>query len=167
MRKNLVILATILLLPLGAFAQDKFGFINSQELMALMPERATIEQQTEELAKQYEEEMLKMREEYYGKIKEFQEKQATMPESIKEARQTEIMDLEQRIQAIQQTAYADIQKKQEAWIAPVRDKIMKAIDQVGAENGFTYIFDMAAQSIIYKSSTAVDVLPLVKKKLAL
>ena len=166
MLKKTVILM-LCALPMFAPAQDKFGHVNSQEILMAMPERVTIENTLDTLQTQWENEMVKMREEYLAKIKEFQDKQATMPESIKQARQSEIVDLEQRISTFNQTASADLQQKQQELLTPVIDKIRKAIEEVGAENGFTYIFDMAAQSIIYQSPKANDVTPLVKKKLGI
>ena len=166
MLKKTVILM-LCALPMFALAQDKFGHVNSQEILMAMPERITIENTLDTLQTQWENEMVKMREEYLAKIKEFQDKQATMPESIKQARQSEIVDLEQRISTFNQTASADLQQKQQELLTPVIDKIRKAIEEVGAENGFTYIFDMAAQSIIYQSPKANDVTPLVKKKLGI
>ena len=108
-----------------------------------------------------------MREEYYAKVKEFQEKQATMPESIKSARQSEIAEIEQRISTFNQTASADLQKKQQELFTPVVDKVKKAINEVGTENGYLYIFDLSTQSIIYQSPKSNDVTPQVKKKLGL
>ena len=166
MLKKTVILM-LCALPMFALAQDKFGHVNSQEILMAMPERVTIENTLDTLQTQWENEMVKMREEYLAKIKEFQDKQATMPESFKQARQSEIVDLEQRISTFNQTASADLQQKQQELLTPVIDKIRKAIEEVGAENGFTYIFDMAAQSIIYQSPKANDVTPLVKKKLGI
>lgn len=166
MLKKTVILM-LCALPMFALAQDKFGHVNSQEILMAMPERVTIENTLDTLQTQWENEMVKMREEYLAKIKEFQDKQATMPESIKQARQSEIVDLEQRISTFNQTASADLQQKQQELLTPVIDKIRKAIEEVGAENGFTYIFDMAAPSIIYQSPKANDVTPLVKKKLGI
>ncbi len=151
--------------PLLAMAQDKFGHVNSQEILIAMPERETIEKTLDELQTQWENELMKMREEYFSKIQEFQEKQATMPESIKNVRQSEIIELEQRITTFNQTASADLQQKQQELLMPVIEKIRKAINEVGAENNFTYIFDLATQSIIYESPKANDVTPLVKKKL--
>ena len=82
-----IALFLIALLPLGAMAQNvKLGHVNSQEILSLMPERETIEKSLSDLQTQWENELLKMREEYYAKIKEFQDKQATMPETIKQAR---------------------------------------------------------------------------------
>ncbi len=165
LKKTVIIL--LCAFPMFMMAQDKFGHVNSQELLMAMPERTTIEKTLDELQTQWENEMVKMREEYLAKIKEFQDKQATMPESIKQARQSEIVELEQRITTFNQTASTDLQQKQQELLTPVIEKIRKAINEVGAENNFTYIFDMATQSIIYQSPQANDITPLVKKKLGI
>lgn len=163
-------LALVLLcaLPFSLMAQEtKLGHINSQEIMSIMPEGAVIQKKLSDLQSKWETELLKMREEYNAKIKEYQEKQATMPESIKAARQSEIQDMEQRIATLNQTATADLQKNQQDLFAPVIDKVKKAIDEVGAENKFLYIFDLSTMSIVYKSPNSIDIAPLVKKKLGL
>lgn len=155
------------LLPMGAFAQNKLGHINTQELLSVMPERDSIETALSNLAKEYETELSKMTEEYYAKIQEFQQKAETMAASIKEARQSEIMEMEQRIQTFRQQATTDIQRQQEVLMTPVVQKIKTAIDAVGLENGFTYIFDTSAQIVIYQGSGAIDVMPQVKAKLGI
>lgn len=153
--------------PMLAMAQDKFGHANSQEILMAMPELSTIEKTLDDLQNEWENTLVKMREEYFAKIKDFQDKQATMPESIKSARQSEIIELEQRITTFQQTASSDLQQKQQELLTPVIEKIKKAIGEVGAENNYTYIFDLAAQSIIYQSPKANDITDLVKKKLGI
>lgn len=153
--------------PIAAFAQDKFGHINSQEILMQMPDVATIQKTLADLQTTWENELLKMREEYYAKIKEYQEKQATMPESIKEARQSEIVEIEQRITTFNQQATNDLQNKERELFTPVIEKVRKAIQDVGVENNFTYIFDLSMQSIVYQSPKANDITPLVKKKLDL
>jgi len=163
-----IALVLLCALPFSLMAQEvKLGHVNSQEILTVMPERAVIEKTVGDLQSQWEKELVKMREEYYAKVKEFQEKQATMPESIKSARQGEISDLEQRISTFNQTASEDLRKKQQELFTPVIDKVKKAINEVGSENGYLYIFDLSTQSIIYQSPKSNDVTPLVKKKLGL
>jgi outer membrane protein len=163
-----IALVLLCALPFSLMAQEvKLGHINSQEILTLMPERATIEKTIQDLQSQWEKELVKMREEFNAKIKEYQDKQATMPESIKQARQSEISEIEQRIATFNQTASTDLQKKQQELFSPVIEKVKKAINEVGTENGYLYIFDLSTQSIIYQSPKSNDVTPLVKKKLAL
>ena len=161
-----VALFLIALLPLGAMAQNvKLGHVNSQEIISVMPELETIEKTLKELQDQWEKELLKMREEYNTKVKEFVDKQATMPETIKTARQSEIAEIEQRITTFNQTANADVVKKQQELVNPVLDKVKKAISEVATEGGFTYIFDISTQGVVFQAKTANDITPLVKKKL--
>ena len=160
-------LLLLCILPMGVFAQNKLGHINTQELLGLMPERDSIENALSTLAKEYENELAKMTEEYYAKIQEFQQKESTMAASIKEARQSEIMEMEQRIQTFRQQASTDLQRQQEVLMTPVVQKIKAAIDEVGQENGFTYIFDTSAQIILHQGQGATDVMPQVKAKLGI
>lgn len=169
MIKKIALLTCLaVLLPIGAMAQTpKLGHINSQEIIVLMPEIEAMEKQMKEAGDQWESELLKMREEYYAKIKQFQDTQATLSESIKQARQAELADMEQRIATLNQTAQNDLAKKNQDLAAPILEKVRKAINDVASENGYTYIFDMAAQSIIYTSPSSNDITALVKKKLNL
>jgi outer membrane protein len=163
-----IALVLLCALPFSLMAQDlKLGHVNSQEILSVMPERAEIEKKIGDLQTQWESELVKMREEYNSKIKEYQEKQATMPESIKQARQSEIAEIEQRITTFQQTAYTDLQKKQQEFSAPMIEKVKKAITEVSAEGNYTYVFDLGTQTIIYQSPKSNDLTPLVKKKLGL
>lgn len=157
----------LMALPLSLMAQDKLAYVNIQDIFQVMPELSDVEKSMADLNEQYKKEIDKMYEEYTGKVKEFQDNLATMAESIKTRRQSEIMDIENRINTFQQTANQELQHKQMEMINALRDKIIKAVNEVGAENNYTYIFDLSTQSIVYQSPKAVDVTPLVKKKLGL
>lgn len=56
---------------------------------------------------------------------------------------------------------------QQELFAPVFKKANEAIDKLGKENGFTYIFDLSAGTVIFHSDATVDVLPLAKKALGI
>ena len=45
------------------------------------------------------------------------------------------------------------------------DKYQKALDEVGKENKFIYIFDTTSQVILYTSEQSTDAAPLVKVKM--
>ncbi len=54
-----------------------------------------------------------------------------------------------------------------ALFKPIQDKAVKAVNDVAAENGFTYIFDTAGGALVYTSPESQDILALVKTKLGL
>jgi outer membrane protein len=65
-------------------------------------------------------------------------------------------------------AAKDLQTQQQAKVAPIIEKINKAIQAVGEKEGFTYIYDISQGNILYFNPTqCIDVLPLVKKELGL
>ncbi len=162
MKKIIVTLA--LVLPLAVNAQ-KFGHINSQELFQQMPERTQVQQKMDTLMSQYETQMANMQEEINKKFVDYKQNQATMADAIKQVREQELTEMQQRYELFVQTAQQDIQKKQQELLAPVYEKMQKAVKVVGDANNYTYIFDAAAMT--YVSPDANDVTPLVKKELGI
>ncbi len=161
-----IVLMLALALPLAVSAQ-KFGHINTQEVFALMPELTKVKAQMDTLQNTYESQIANMQEEYQKKVADYQKNAATLNDVVKPIRQQEIAEMEQRIQLFYQTAQQDIQKKQQEYLAPLQQKMVNAIQEVGKENGFTYIFDTAMGALTYQSPDATDVAPLVKAKLGI
>ena len=165
MLKKLVI-AFMCCLPLTMVAQSfKFGTVNANEVLVAMPERADAETQLMDLQKRYENEYVKLQEDFQKKYQEFQAMGDTVPETIQMRRAEELQAMQQRIESFLQVVDQDMNKKRQEYFAPVQQKLMDAINAVGAENGFTYIFDI--NTVLYKGNGNEDVTPLVKAKLGL
>lgn len=159
-----ILLAVMIAAPMCLFAQ-KFGYVNTQEVFSLMPEVKTADATLADVSKKYETEFKALQEEFQKKFTEFQNLAKDTPESIKERRQQELAELNQKIQNFEQMAGSDLQRQHQTLLAPIQEKIKSAIQAVGAENGFTFILD-AAQPL-YVGTDAVNVTPLVKTKLNL
>ena len=162
------IVAMLLLIGTTSFAQNfKFGHINSQELLSLMPERDSAQLTLENYAQQLEDQLEVMQVEYNTKVQQYLAEQENYTDLIKQTKEQELTDLQERIQGFQATAQQDIQRKEAELIQPIINKAEKAIKDVAKENGFTYVFDIARGSILYFSELSQDILPLVKTKLGL
>lgn len=163
-----LLLAVIVTTSFSAFAQKsvKIGHINSNELLAAMPERDGVQKEIEDYAAQLTTTMDAMRKEYETKVADFQSKQDVMTDIIRDNKIKEITDLEKRITEFQKTAQADLQKKEEKLLQPIIDKAKQAIDDVAKENNYTYILDSSLGVVLY-SIDSDDILPLVKKKLGI
>ena len=159
-----IIIAMMLALPMLASAQ-KFGHINTQELFSQMPEVNQIKLKMDTINSQYENQLAMMQEEIQKKMQDYQAQEATMADAVKQIRQQELQEMNQRIQLFYQTAEQDIQKKQQELLAPVHEKMVKAIKVVGDREGYTYIFDSAAMQ--YIADGANDVMSAVKKELGI
>lgn len=152
-----------------AFSQAglKLGYINSQDLLAAMPESDSAQVKLEKAAKELQTLMEGMRVELNTKYQDYLAKRDTYSELIKQTKETELQEMQQRIQQFSQTAEEDIQKQRADTYKPILDKANKAIADAAKENGFTYIFDISAGSVIYHAENSIDILPLVKQKLGL
>ena len=162
MKKILVVLA--LVLPMMAAAQ-KYGHVNTTEIFQQMPEVAKVKAQMDTIQSQYETQLTMMQEEMQKKYQDYQQNEATMPDAIKQMKQQELQEMQGRIQTFYQTAEQDIQKKQQELLAPVHEKLTKAIKAVGERDGYTYIFDSAA--MVYIADNATDASPAVRKELGI
>ena len=73
-----------------ANAQAKFGHVNSQEIIQAMPEYTKAKTEIEALTTQYEADLKSMQDELQKKAEAFDKEQATLPDNIKQRRQTEL-----------------------------------------------------------------------------
>ena len=139
--------------------------IPTQELFSQMPEVNQVKLKMDTVQSQYENQLASMNEEFQKKVQDYQSQEATMADAIKQIRQQELQEMQQRIQLFYQTAEQDIQKKQQELLAPVHEKMTKAIKAVGERENYTYIFDSAA--LVHIGADAVDATPAVKKELGI
>ena len=129
-----IILMLVLALPMLATAQ-KIGHVSSQEIMAVMPETKQMSVKLDSLQTSYENQLANMQEEFNKKLTEFQQQQATMTAGVKEFRQQELAEMEQRMQMFYQTVQKDLQAKQVEYLQPVQNKLLEAINKVAAAQG--------------------------------
>lgn len=167
MKKLIVLLALGFFMQTTGFAQElKFGHINFQQLLSQMPERKEAEKQYQKEAQSIRSELETMQVEYNNKYENFMNQRDTLSEFIQQSRMEEIQNLEQRISQYQQTAQQRLQQTQQQLMQPVVEKANKAIQEVGEENGFIYIFDTGGLRY-YSKTQSVNTMPMVKKKLGI
>lgn len=168
MKRIILSLVTVALVGLSTLSaqNQKYGHIDSNELLVLMPERKQAEKAIQAYAQELENQLEELSKEYETKIRDYQSKEATMTEAIKRMKVKEINDLDMRIKDFQNVAQEEFQNKQNELMKPILDKAKKAIQDVAEEQKFTYIFDVGSGALLYYPESN-DVLPLVKKKLNL
>ncbi len=159
-----LILMLMLMAPLCTFAQ-KFGHINSQEIMSQMPEFIKARGEIEAQAKQYENELKSMQDELTRKGEEYEKGKSTMNATAQQQKEDELQQLYQKIQQAYQDNQQALQQKQQELMQPITTKLVNAIKTVGDKGGYTYIMDLS-MGIPYISTTlSKDVTSEVKAQL--
>ena len=167
MRKAATILFIALLISGMGYAQTnaKLGYIDSNKILTEMPETDSLSKELKNYADYLDQQMQTMGQEYQKKVQDYQQNVAGMSDLIRQTKEKEITDLQQRIQAFQASADQDLQNKQQELFNPLIQKIKDAITAVGKENGYNYILDVGTGAVVYYQGD--DVMPLVKKKLGI
>ena len=164
--KRITIAMAVMLVALAVNAQ-KFGHITAEQLLQVMPEYDSAQIKIQDLRQTYDLELERIQVEINKKIEEYTQSEATMSALIKEAKASEIQEMQVRLQNFAQTAQQDLQQQSMTMIQPVMDKARKAIEEVAKEKGLLYVFDMSQGNPVYASEESLDMLPLVKAKLGL
>jgi outer membrane protein len=146
---------------------QKFGHVNSQEIIQVMPEFTKARTDIEALTKQYEADLKSMQDELQKKSEAYEKEQATLPENIKQRRETELQEMYQKIQQSYQDNRLALDKAQQEKMQAITNKVLDAIKQVGDAGGFVYIMDISGGIPYISTTLSTDVTAQVKAKLGL
>jgi outer membrane protein len=143
----------------------KIGHVDIAQILASLPARdsaaAKLNRETKEMQSTYDEMTL-----VYNKLLDDYEKgQSTLTEIVKKTKESELLDKEKRLKEFEQNASETLQKRNSELIQPILNEIIKAVDKVAADNGFTYVLDVSKGSVVYTSKDSQDLNPLVMKAL--
>ncbi|MDR2148859.1 MAG: OmpH family outer membrane protein [Tannerella sp.] len=166
MKKSILLL--LLFIPLGILAQgQKIAVVNVNAVFEAMPEIDAYETEMSKLTERYESEYKMLQDQYTRKLSDFTAQRDSLTENIRTLRQQEIEDLATKTQNFVSMAQETISNKRQELIAPIQERFQKAIKDVGAENGYAYIFPNDPQFILSANSSAINITDKVKAKLGI
>ena len=157
----------MLLAPMSLLAQ-KFGYVNSGELIQLMPEFAKAQQKIQDLEKTYTAEFNGMRTELEKKGTEFEKlQQDSVPESILKRRYEELLQMEQRLQQFGQEVQQKLAVAEQEEMLAIQTKLREALEAVGRDGGYVCIYDLAGGMPYVSKTLCEDVTMKVRTKLGI
>ena len=165
MKKFLIVI--MLLAPMSLLAQ-KFGYMNSAELIQLMPEFSKAQKKLQDLEKTYTNDFNAMRTELEKKGTEFEKlQQDSVPENILKRRYEELLQMEQRLQQASQELQASLAQAEQQEMVAIQTKLRDALDAVGRDGGYVCIFDLAGGVPYISKSLCEDVTAKLRTKLGI
>jgi len=165
--KKLILCAICAICGITTANAQKFGHVNSQEIIQAMPEFAKARTDIEALTKQYEADLKLMQEELQKKSEAYDKDQATLPANIKQRREQELQDMYQKIQQSYQDNQQALAKEQQEKMQAITAKVLEAIKSVGETGGFVYIMDLTSGVPYISTTLSTDVTAQVKAKLGI
>jgi len=143
-------------------AQNKNGYIRVDEMVSLMPELKKIDTllsifQQDSLPRTYNYLLTQ-----YQRYDSIANDSARSPLVVRQDAAKQRTGFLEELQNWQTSAQSLYEAKQSALLQPVYDKVLKAIDDVAKEKGYTYVF---ARESLLVAPPADNLLPMVAEKL--
>ena len=160
-----------LFISLVSFGQDaapKLGYADTEYIMSQLPEAKKVESDLQAHYAQLESQLKAKAAEFKKKMDDYTKNGASWVDAVRADKERELQGLETAFQQFQRDAESSYQKKTGELMAPLYDKVGKAITEVSKENGYSFVLTLTAggqgQVLLYKDPQ-YDVSKLVLKKL--
>ena len=157
--KKIIMIAAMAVMSVAALAQDfKFGYVDFNEVIMLMPEMDEARATIEENQKTNEEILMTMYREYETKMQQYQQNNATWTPAVREMKEKELMQLEQNLQQNQQVLQQELQQLQQQLQAPIYKKAQDTVNELAKAKGLALVFEK--NSLLYLDpAQGVDLTP--------
>lgn len=153
------------LFSLGLNAQ-KFGYINTQELLSGMAEMKLADNQVQQLQNELvakgEELVIKFEAEYKAYMAEANS--GTLSKVQMQQKEESLVAKQEEIKKFEADIQQKLVAKREELYKPVLDKVKAEIEKLGKDGGYTMIFDSSAGMILHAADSE-NLMPILKTKL--
>jgi outer membrane protein len=132
-----------------------------------MPETKQIEAELKSTQQQLKNQIDARVQDFQKKLADYNQNLSTMLDAVRQNTERELGQMQQNIEKLQQDAQTTISTKETQLMEPVYKKIAKGIDDVAAENGYTFILNqqIGGFDVVLYGDEKLDVSDLVLKKL--
>ena len=163
--KKLFVIALAAFATLSLQAQT-FGRVNFSELVALMPEMDQAREVIAASQKEAEETYGAMVEEFQSKYTQYTQKRDSWTAAIRESKERELSDMQNRIQEFQNNISQELQQQQNQLQAPIYEKANNAVQELAKAKGLTALFD-SSQALYFDEKAVIDLTPEARKVLGI
>ena len=162
--KKILLIAATALVAVSAFAQPKFAHVNFSELVQLCPEADKARETMTAASNEAQETFNDMQTEFNTKYQTYQSKGSTWTQAVRESKEKELTEINQRIQEFAQTVQAELQQQQEQLMAPIYEKVNGVVQDLAKKGGYVYVFDIS--TLLYvDDAQSYDLTPDARKAL--
>jgi outer membrane protein len=140
--KSIFLFLSILFCGVVLHAQTlKIGYTDIEYVLTQMPDYKTASNEIELFQKKLEERFRIKNDYAQSKLQEYYDMERSLTMDQKKSKEDELMKLDEELKQFEKDAQVELQKKQDDLLAPIREKVLKAIEQVAMEKGYTYILN--------------------------
>jgi Outer membrane protein len=162
-----ILVAVLLLISTSSFGQNlKFGHVDFEYLIALMPDRDSAYAKLSIYGQSLEQTLQELQTELQTKYNTFQRQQATWTAAVLETKQKELNDINNNLMSFQETASQEYDQMRTVLLTPVYQKARATIEKIGKEKGLVYIHN-SPQLLYIDTNISEDLLPAARRELGI
>lgn len=158
MKTLVAVLLAVFVFALPAAAQSqKIGFVNSAKIFDDLAEAREITKRLEALAKPIQDSLQLMQKDIETKVEDYQKKESMLNDAAKRAAVQEVQELQQKAREYAQRKDTEMTRQREVMLAPLKEKILKAIERIAKSEKYNFVFDRTEQvNILLYADTRDD-----------
>ena len=165
--KKIVITGLVMLCMLNSktiLAQTKFGVVAVDDVFALMPETIKADSSLSAFQKALSENFNDLQTDLNAAIEKFYKDSLGMSKSMKDLKRADLQKRLSDLSGKEQQNNTALEMQKEKILKPIREKLIKTVQDVAKENGYTHV-TYKEQMIVFPA--ADDITDKVKKKLGI
>ncbi|MGN0221843.1 MAG: OmpH family outer membrane protein [Prevotella sp.] len=140
----------------------KFGYISYEQALRQMPEYANVQNQLQQLKAKYDEETMRVAQEFNEKYEEFLEGQATFPKAIYQKRQLELEELMNRNVTFKQESLRLLKQAEQEAMMPLHERMAQLLRIIAEDRGYAFIINTDGNACPYiNPAQGENLLPIV------
>ena len=165
-----VIWIVLLVLVSSATYGQKFGYVDTKFILTKMPEYQEAQQEIEQLANSWQDEIQTMYKEIDAMYSELQAEEVLLTREMKDEKLAEIKQREEEVKEYQRKVFGFeglFFLKEQELVKPVQDKIFDAVEKVAKENRLQIVFDKSGDLVMIYTDPIHDYTDYVLEELGL
>lgn len=150
MRRSSLILNFLFGVTSLAAAQQKVGYVDTEYILRQVPEYATVQQNLDRLANEWQAELTRMQREVDAAFQEYQSRELLYTADERQSKQAEIIKKEEELEQYRVRNFGpegELFKRQEQMMRPIQERILEAVEEVATSGGYDYVLDKSSSTI--------------------
>ena len=141
------------------YAQQKVGYVDSEYILEQLPEYATVQQQIDRTAQEWQQEIEEQRDEVDELFREYQARELLYTNEERQRQRDEIIQAEEEIERLRMQYFGPegrLFQEQERLVRPVQESVLEAVEAVAIRDGYDYVFDKGGDYIFMYARDQLD-----------
>ena len=144
----------------AAFAQQRIAFIDSESVLNQIPEYATVQQQVDRLAAEWEAELDEERKKVDEMFREYQARELLFTNEERRKKREDIVRAEEGIERLRSKYFGpegELFTEQDKLMRPIQERILTAVEEIATEEGYDYVFDRSGDFLFLYAREQHDI----------